>query len=107
MEMEIRIPDGAAKQLDEKAHELGLDTSELVSSIVTRNIATHDPLSTRHFTVSPELAQEMAGELFMVVARRNGQVVLAPTKEIPFAQAAEKFAANGLSEEQILEIIKS
>ena len=107
MEMEILIPDWAAGQLAEKAEELGIDTSELVSSIVTKNITTHDPLSTRHFTVPPELAQEMAGELFMVVARRNGQVVLAPTKEILFAQAAEKFAANGLSEEQILEIIKT
>ena len=107
MEVEIRIPDWAAGQLAERGEALGLDASELVSSIVTKNIATHDPLSTRHFTVPPELAQEMAVELFMVVARRNGQVVLAPTKEIPFAQAAEKFAANGLSEEQILEIIKT
>ena len=107
MEVEIRIPDWAEGQLAEKAKELGIDTSELVSSLITRNIATYEPQSARHFTVTPKLAQEMAGELFMVVARRDGQVVPAPTKEIPFAQAAEKFAANGLSEEQILEIIKT
>ena len=107
MEIEIRIPDWAAVQLTEKIEGLGVDITELVSSLVTRNITTHEPRSGRHFLVTDQMAQEMVGELFMVVARQNGRVVLAPTREIPFAQAAEQFAANGLTEEQILEVIKA
>ena len=107
MEIEIRIPDWAEAQLTEKMEGLGVDISELVSSLVTRNIATHEPRSGRHFLVTDQMAQEMVGELFMVVARQNGKVVLAPTREIPFTQAAVQFAANGLTEEQILEVIKS
>jgi hypothetical protein len=107
MEIEIRIPDWAAVQLAEKIEGLGVDITELVSSLVIHNIATYEPQSGRHFLVTAPMAQEMAGELFMVVARRNGQVVLAPTREIPFTQAAEQFAANGLTEEQILEVIKA
>ena len=107
MEIEIRIPDWAAVQLAEKTEGLGVDITELVSSLVIHNIVTYEPQSGRHFLVSAAMAQEMAGELFMVVARRNGQVVLAPTREIPFTQAAEQFAANGLTEEQILEVIKA
>ena len=107
MEIEIRIPDWAEVKLTEKIEGLGVDITELVSSLVTRNIATYEPRSGRHFLVTEQMAQEMAGELFMVVARQDGRVVLAPTKEIPFAQAAEQFAANGLTEEQILEVIKA
>ena len=107
IEIEIRIPDWVAGQLDEKTEELGIDTNELLSSLITQNIATHEPQSGRHFLVTDTMAKKMVGELFMVVARRNGQVVLTPTKEIPFAQAAEQFAANGLTEEQILEVIKT
>ncbi len=107
MEIEIRVPDWVAGQLAEKAEELGIDTTELVSSLIAQNIATYEPQSGRHFLVTATMAQEMAGELFMVVARRDGQVVLAPTREIPFAQAVEQFAANGLTEEQILEVIKT
>ena len=107
MEIEIRVPDWVAGQLAEKTEELGIDTTELVSSLITHNIATYEPQSRRHFLVTATMAQEMAGELFMVVARGNGQVVLAPTREIPFTQAAEQFAANGLTEEQILEVIKA
>ena len=107
MEIEIRIPDWAAVQLAEKIEGLGVDITELVSSLVTHNIATYEPHSGRHFLVTAPMAQEMVGELFMVIARRNGQVILAPTREIPFAQAAEQFAANGLTEEQILEVIKA
>ena len=104
MEMEIRIPDWAAGQLAEKAEDLGVDITELVSSLITHNIATYEPQSGRHFLVTAPMAEEMAGELFMVVARRDGQVVMAPTREIPFEQAAGQFAANGLTEEQILEV---
>ena len=107
MEIEIRVPDWVAGQLAEKAEELGIDTTELVSSLIAQNIARYEPQSGRHFLVTATMAQEMAGELFMVVARRDGQVVLAPTREIPFAQAVEQFAANGLTEEQILEVIKT
>ena len=89
MEIEIRVPDWVAGQLAEKTGDLGIDTAELVSSLITHNIATYEPQSGRHFLVPAAMAQEMAGELFMVVARRDGQVVLAPTREIPFAQAVE------------------
>ena len=107
MEIEIRVPDWVAGQLTEKTEDFGIDTAELVSSLITHNIATYEPQSGRHFLVPAAMAQEMAGELFMVVARRDGQVVLAPTREIPFTEAAEQFAANGLTEEQILEVIKT
>ena len=107
MEMEIQLPDWVAGQLAEKAEDLGVDTTELVSSLITHNIATYEPHSRRHFLVTAPMAKELTGELFMVVARRNGQITLAPTREIPFEQAAEQFAANGLTEEQILEVIKT
>ncbi len=107
VEIEIQVPDWVAGQLAEKTGELGIDAAELVSSLITRNISTYEPQSGRHFLVPDAMAQEMAGELFMVVARRDGQVVLAPTREIPFTEAAKQFAANGLTEEQILEVMKT
>ena len=107
MEIEILVPDWVAGQLAEKTEGFGIDTAELVSSLITRNIAAYGPQWGRHFLVPAAMAQEMAGELFMVVARRDGQAVLAPTREIPFDQAVEQFAANGLTEEQILEVIKT
>lgn len=107
IEAEIRVPDWVAGHLAEKAGELGINTNELVSSLITHNIAAYQPQSGRQFPVTTKMAEEMAGDLFMVIARRDGQVVLAPTGEIPFIQAMEQFAANGLTEEQILEVIKT
>ena len=49
MEIEIRIPDWAAVQLAEKIEGLGVDITELVSSLVIHNIATYEPQSGRGF----------------------------------------------------------
>ena len=53
------------------------------------------------------MEQRLVGEGFMVIARTSDQVVLAPTRDVPFEEALAAFQANGLNEEQVLEILES
>lgn len=40
----------------------------------------------------------------MVIGRCEDSITLTPTDYVPFEEALEAFRANGLSEEQVLEI---
>lgn len=53
------------------------------------------------------MEQRLVGDGFMVISRTPEQVVLAPTIDVPFEEALAAFQANGLNEEQVLEIIES
>lgn len=107
MEIEIRVPDRVAGHLTEKSEELGIDTTELASSLITHNIATYQPRSGRHFLVPATMSRKWQSTSSWPSPAATDRWSWAPTGEIPFAQAVEQFEANGLTEEQILEVIKT
>lgn len=51
------------------------------------------------------MAGLFTSERFMIIGREADSITLTPTSYVPFEQALEAFQANGLSEEQILEIL--
>ena len=62
------------------------------------------PHAVRHFTVPASMADLFPKERFMVIGRDADSITLTPTDYVPFEEALEAFRANGLSEEQVLEI---
>ena len=53
------------------------------------------------------MANLFPSERFMIIGRNESSITLTPTDYVPFEQAVEAFRANGLNEEQILEIIST
>ena len=102
--VKIDIPDWAAEHIGGKSQELGISPDELMRAIVCSGARTYEPHAARHFTVPASMAELFPGERFMVIARREDSITLTPTDYVPFEQALEAFRANGLSEEQVLEI---
>ena len=90
-----------------KSRDLGIRPDELVRSLICSNVEGFEPRSARRFSVPASMEQRLVGDGFMVVGRTDEQVVLAPTRDVPFEEALATFQANGLNEEQVLEILKS
>jgi hypothetical protein len=101
----IDIPDWAAQHIDAKSQDLGIRPDELIRALVCSNARAFDPLAQRHFTVPASMAGLFTSERFMIIGREADSITLTPTSYVPFEQALEAFQANGLSEEQILEIL--
>lgn len=103
----IHLPDWAAEDIAAKSQDLGIRPDELVRSLICSNVESFDPRGARHFSVPASMEQRLVGDGFMVVGRTQDQVVLAPTRDVPFEEALAAFQANGLNEEQVLEILES
>ena len=103
--VQIEIPDWTAEQLADNGQALGISTDELIRALVCSNVRAFEPLRARHFTVPASMAELFPTERFMVVRRQDDSITLAPTDYVPFEEAIEAFRANGLDEDQILEII--
>ena len=106
LHIDIQIPDWAAEDIAAKSRDLGIRPDELVRSLICSNVEGFEPRSARHFSVPASMEQRLVGHGFMVVGRTDEQVVLAPTRDVPFEEALAAFQANGLNEEQVLEILK-
>jgi len=107
LHIEIHLPDWAAEDIAAKSQELGIRPDELVRSLICSNVESFEPRSARHFSVPASMEERMVGDGFMVIARTPNQVVLAPTRDVPFEEALAAFQANGLNEDQVLEILQS
>ena len=105
--IDIHLPDWAAEDIATKSKDLGIAPDELVRSLICSNVEGFEPRSARHFSVPASMEQRLVGDGFMVVGRTQDQVVLAPTRDVPFEEALAAFQANGLNEEQVLEILES
>ncbi len=105
--IDIHLPDWAAEDIAAKSRDLGIRPDEFVRSLICSNVEGFEPHSARHFSVPASMEQRLVGDGFMVISRTPEQVVLAPTKDVPFEEALAAFQANGLNEEQVLEIIES
>ena len=107
LHVDIHIPDWAAEGIAAKSRELGIRPDEFVRSLICSNVEGFEPRSARHFSVPASMEQRLVGDGFMVVGRTDEQVVLAPTRDVPFEEALVAFQANVLNEEQVLEILES
>lgn len=107
LHIDIHLPDWAAEDIAAKSKDLGIRPDELVRSLICSNVESFEPRNARHFSVPVSMEQRLVGEGFMVVGRTADQVMLAPTKDVPFEEALAAFHANGLNEEQVLEILES
>ena len=105
--IQINIPDWTAEHIANRSHDLGISPDELIQALVCSNVRTFDAHSTRHFTVPASMANLFPSERFMIIGRNESGITLTPTDYVPFEQAVEAFRANGLNEEQILEIIST
>ena len=105
--IQINIPDWTAEHIASRSQDLGISADELMRAILCSHAKTFDALGERHFTVPESMADLFPSERFMVVGRGDGAITLTPTDYVPFEEALEAFRANGLSEEQVLEIIKT
>ena len=105
--IQINIPDRTAEHIAGKSQDLGISADELMRAILCSHAKTFDALGERHFTVPESMADLFPRERFMVVGRGDDTITLTPTDYVPFEEALEAFRANGLSEEQVLEIIKT
>ena len=103
--IQVDIPDWTAEHIASKSQDLGISPDELIRVLVCSNAKTYDPHGARHFTVPASMGSLFPSERFMVVGRRDESITLTPTDYVPFEQALEAFRANGLDEEQILEIL--
>ena len=103
--IQIDIPDWTAEHIASKSRDLGISPSELIRALVCSNARTYDPHGARYFTVPTSMADLFPSERFMVVGRQDESITLTPTDYVPFEEALEAFRANGLNEEQILEIL--
>lgn len=107
LHVNIQIPDWAAAHISARSRELGIHPDELVRSLICSNIATFQPHAARHFSVPASMEERLVGDNFMVIGRTHGNIILAPTKDVPFERALAAFRANGLNEEQVLEILET
>ena len=107
LHIDINLPDWAAEDIAAKSKSLGIRPDELVRSLICSNVEGFEPRSARHFSVPASMEQRLVGDGFMVIGRTPEQVVLAPTRDVPFKEALAAFRANGLNEEQVLEILES
>ena len=107
LQIDIQIPDWAAEHISAQSRDLGIHPEELVRSLICSNVATFRPHATRHFSVPASMEERLVGDNFMVIGRNHDKIVLAPTKDVPFDQALAAFRANGLNEEQVLEILET
>ena len=107
MSIDILLPDWAADDIAAKSLSLGIRPDALVRSLICSNVESYEPRRARHFSVPASMEQRLVGAGFMVIARTPDQVVLAPTRDVPFEDALAAFQANGLNEEQVLEILES
>ena len=107
LHIDIRLLDWAAEDIAAKCRDLGIRPDELVRSLIYSNVEGFEPRNARHFSVPASMEQRLVGDGFMVIARTPDQVVLAPTRDVPFEEALAAFQANGLNEEQVLEILES
>ncbi len=105
--IQINIPDRTAEQIAGKSQYLGISAAELMRAILCSHAKTFDASVERHFTVPESMADLFPSERFMVLRRGEGAVTLTPTDYLPFEEALEAFRANGLDEEQVLDIIKT
>lgn len=105
--IQIEIPDWTAEHLANRGQDLGLGTDELIRALVCSHATTYDPMRQRHFTVPISTAALFPSERFMVVKRQDDSITLTPTDYVPFEEALEAFRANGLDEDQILEILST
>lgn len=102
--IQIDIPDWTAEHIVSKSQELGISPDELMRAIVCSSTRTFDLSDRRCFNVPASMADLFPGERFMVIGRREATITLTPTDYVPFEEALAAFQANGLSEEQALEI---
>lgn len=102
--IQIDIPDWTAEQIASKSRELGISAGELMRAIVCSSARTYEPDAARHFTVPASMAGLFPSERYMVIGRDADGITLTPTDYVPFEEALEAFRANGLTEEQVLEI---
>ena len=105
--IQINIPDRTAEHIAGKSQALGISADELMRAILCSHAKTFDASSERRFTVPASMADLFPSERFMVVGRGDGDVTLTPTDYVPFEEALEAFRANGLDEEQVLDIIET
>ena len=103
--VQIDIPDWTAEHVVSRSRELGISPDELMRAIVCSNARAFDGAAGRRFTVPASMASLFPSDRFMVVGRDDSSVTLTPTDYVPFEEALEAFQANGLDEEQVLEII--
>ncbi len=103
----IELPDWVVDHITNQSQELGVHPNELVGALICSKIGDYRPHTARHFAVPASMEERMVGDKFMVISRNHDQVVLAPTKDVPFEQALTAFQANGLTEEQVLEVIET
>ena len=102
--VQIDIPDWTAEHITSMSQELGISPDELMRAIVCSSARTYDPRAARHFSVPASMAELFPSERFMIIGRDESSITLTPTDYVPFEEALEAFRANGLSEEQVLEI---
>lgn len=103
--IQIDIPESTADYIAVKSEELGISAAELARALVCSSARGFNPLAQRHFTVPASMSDLFPMERFMVVERDADKITLTPTNYVPFEQARQGFQANGLSEEQVLEIL--
>ena len=105
--IQIDIPDWTAEHIASKSHDLGISADELMRAIVCSHARSFNAAARRHFTVPESMAALFPSERFMIIGREDGAIILTPTDYVPFEEALEAFRANGLDEEQVLDIIQT
>ena len=103
--IQIDIPDRTADHIADRSRDLGISPDELIRALVCSGARAYDRHGARHFTVPASMADLFPSERFMVVGREDESITLTPTDYVPFEEALEAFRANGMDEEQILEIL--
>lgn len=101
----IDVPVETYQKLEARCHELGVQPEEFVRYLICTN-AEHPPIEGRRELAVPRSMEDaFISEGFTVVRRTDRETVLAPTVYMSFGDALAKFQANGLTEDDIVEMV--
>lgn len=106
-EISVPVTPSLALELRTRASAVGLDLTELIQDLFIGALRSDPVRSCPTFTVPDDVAADFVADGFRVVARRNGQSTLCPFDGLPFDEAISELRAANLSDDDILQVIRS
>ena len=103
----IEIPSWTEEVLQSLGDQHGLTVAEVAKAIVCMN-SRHVRFSNEpNFTVPLVMEGDFTPEDYMVIGRSETDITLSPTECTSFEEAVAQFQANGMTETDILEVVKN
>ena len=100
------LPEWAHDELRAHCADWSVGEGELVKYLVCTYIKSLSSPAETQFTVPPDMEARMVAEGFMVVRRSVDGVVMTPSEPMSFEDALAEFQSNGLTEDDVMQIIK-